>query len=194
MVIGGGVGDDEVKIKLAFEALADDVHVKETEEADAEAKTEDGAVFRLEAEGGVGEGETFDGFFKVFVLVVRDGEKAGVDKGENVFVAGEGRSGWGFGEGDGVADFGVASGLEVGDDVADFAGSEGGFGLHVGGEDADLEGDAFFVGGEHFYSGIFVKVAFENADVEDDAAVIVEIRIEDEGAGGGLADCYVGIV
>lgn len=181
LVVGTGVGDNEIEVKFAFETFADDVHVKQAEEADAEAEAEDGGALWLKAEGGVGEGELVDGIFEVFVLVVGDGEKASVDEGENILVAGERGGGGIFCEGDSVADFGVAGGFEVGDDVADFAGFEGGFGLHARGESTDFESLAVGVGGHHQDVVAGSKGAREDADVEDDAAVVVEVGVENKG-------------
>ena len=184
LVVGGRIGDDKVKTEFALEAFADDVHVEQTEEADAETEAEHGRVFGFKMEGGVGEGELLDGVFEVLVLVVADGEKAGVNEGEDVFVAWE-RGGVGSGdESDGVANLGFAGGFEVGDDVANLAGGEFGARGHFGGEGADFEGETVRGGGKHADGAGLRDGTIKHADVEDDAAVIVKVGVKDEGAGG----------
>ena len=60
--------------------------MEQTQEANAEAKTEHWAIFWLEAQGGIRERKFFDGLFQVFILIITNWKKSGVDKRENVFV------------------------------------------------------------------------------------------------------------
>ena len=63
MVVGGRIGNDKVKTEFALQTFADDVHMEQTEEADAEAEAEHGRVFGFKMQGGVGEGELLHGVF-----------------------------------------------------------------------------------------------------------------------------------
>ena len=50
-VAHAGRGDDEIEIVLALQALLNDLHVQQAEEAAAEAEAECGGAFGLEEEG-----------------------------------------------------------------------------------------------------------------------------------------------
>ncbi len=54
-VADAGRGGDEVEVELALEALLNDLHVQQAEEAAAEAEAEGDGAFRLEEEGRVVE-------------------------------------------------------------------------------------------------------------------------------------------
>ncbi len=123
-VADAGRGGDEVEVEFALEALLDDLHVEQAEEAAAEAEAEGDGGFRLEEEGGVVELELFERVAEQGVLVRVDGVDAGEDHGLDFFKAGEGVRGGARVFGDGVADAGVGDVLDGGDEEADFAGGE----------------------------------------------------------------------
>ena len=124
LVADAGRGGDELEIEFAFEALLNDFHVEQAEEAAAEAEAEGDGTFGLEEEGRIVQAKFFERFAQSRVLVGIDGVESGENHGLDFFEAGEGFDG-GIGVvGDGVADFGVGDVLDVGDDEADFAGFE----------------------------------------------------------------------
>ena len=124
LVAHAGRGGDEVEVELALQALLNDLHVEQAEEAAAEAEAEGDGAFRLEEERGIVEAQFFERFAQLCVLVRVDGVEPGEDHGLDFFEAGQGFDG-GIGVvGDGVADFGVGDVLDVGDEEADFAGDE----------------------------------------------------------------------
>ena len=60
LVAHAGGGGDEVEIEFALEALLDDLHVEQAEEAAAEAEAESDGAFRLEEEGGIVEAQLLE--------------------------------------------------------------------------------------------------------------------------------------
>ena len=62
LVAHAGSGGDEVEIEFALEALLNDLHVEQAEEAAAEAEAEGDGAFGLEEEGGIVEAKFFEGF------------------------------------------------------------------------------------------------------------------------------------
>ena len=62
-------GDEEIEIELALEALADDVHVQEPEEATAEAEAQRLRSLGLVEEGSVVELELFERIAQLRVVV-----------------------------------------------------------------------------------------------------------------------------
>ena len=183
-VIRARVRDDEVEIELALKAFANNVHVEKTEEADTKTETKNRGVFRLEVECGIRHGELLDSVFQILILVVRDWEKASIDERKDIFVAGERLGGGRFGEGDSIADFGLAGSLQVRDDVADASLVEALRGGHFRRERTNFERNAVGLGRHHADFGVFVDLAFKDANIKNNAAIIVKIGIEDESASG----------
>ena len=64
-----GYGGDDVHVEFAVEALLDDFHVEQAEEAAAETESEGEGAFRVERERGVVELELLQRGAQVFVLV-----------------------------------------------------------------------------------------------------------------------------
>ena len=93
VVAHAGRGGDQVELVLALQALLDDLHVQQAEEAAAEAEAERGGAFRLEEEGRVVEAEFLKGVAQQGVLVGVDGVESGEDHGLDVFKAGKLRRG-----------------------------------------------------------------------------------------------------
>jgi len=188
-VLDGGGGGEELDVVLAFEALLDDVHVEEAEEAGAEAGAEGDGGFGLVVEGGVVELEFLEGVAEELVVFGVGGVEAGEDHALGRFVAVEG-GGRGCGVvGDGVSDVAVADGLEAGGDVADLAGLQRRLRREGGAKDADLQGFEDASVGHEAQLLAPAEAAVGDADVGDDAFVRVVLRVEDEGAqgGGGVA-------
>ena len=178
----GGVGGDDVAVEFAAEALLDDLHVEQAEEAAAEAEAEGDGAFGVPGEGGVVELELFEAGADLLVLVRGDGVEAAEDHRLDLAEAGE-RLGGGVGlRRDRVAGADVLGVLDGADDVADGAGGERGGGLHLRGEDADLlvlRADAR-THEDDVVAGL--DRAVDDAHVGDDAAVDVVNAVEDDRA------------
>ena len=175
-------GGDQVDIEFALEALLHDFQVQQAEEAAAEAEAERHGVFRLEIEGAIVEAELFEGVAQQAVFVRLHGVEPGEHHRLDFLEAGQRFGGGMFVIGDGVADLGVADRLDIGVQVADFAGLQfvAGRGLRrlvaesfhledlAVGHQADLLAEAY--------------AAIEDAHQDDDAAIGVEPGVEDQGA------------
>ena len=129
---------------------------------------------------------------QVLELVVGGREEAAVDDPLGLLVAGQGLEGRRAGVGDGVADADLGKLLQVGRDVADLADAQlvarhgvraeaakaGDFVLGLLGHQEDLLAD--------------LDRAVHDADVDDDALVIVELRVEDQRPQAGHGSCRRG--
>ena len=115
---------DEVEVELALEALLDDLHVEQAEEAAAEPEPERDRALRRVGEAGVVEVELLERVAQQRVVLAADRIDPGEDQALGLLVAGQRlvrRAGDGR---DRVADLRVADALEPGRDVADLAGDE----------------------------------------------------------------------
>ena len=182
LVDHGGVGGDDVHVEFAAEAFLDDLHVKEAEEAAAEAEAEGGGAFGGEGEGGVVDLELAHGDLESLVVGGIDGVDTGEDHGADFLESWEGLGAGLVLEGDGVADFDFGGGFHVGDDVADVSGFESVGFFHFGGEDAGLLDLVVGGGVEELDLVAFFDLAGNDADVGDDPAVGIVEGVEDGGA------------
>ena len=107
----GGCGD-KVKVIFPFKAFQNNLHVKQTEEAAAEAEAQCGGGLRLKAEGGVVQGELVEGVPQVGIFRAVKGVNSGVNHGANLLVAGQRLRGRVFRKGDGVAHGGIRNGFD----------------------------------------------------------------------------------
>ena len=89
LVAHAGSGGDEVEIEFALQALLDDFHVEQAEEAAAEAEAERDGAFRLEEERRIVEAQFLQRFAQLGVLVRVDGVESGEDHGLDFFEAGQ---------------------------------------------------------------------------------------------------------
>ena len=134
-----GARRDQVEVELALEALLDDLHVEQPEEAAAEPEPERDRALGLVGEAGVVEVELLERLAEQRVVLAADGVDPGEHEALRGLVAGQRLSG-GMRRGrDRVADLGLADVLQPGRDVADLAGLELLDGHELGPEDAELE-------------------------------------------------------
>ena len=84
-----GRGRQQLEVVLALEALADDVHVEQAEEAAAEAESERVRGLGLVRERGVVQGQALQRLAQVLVAVGVDREEAAEDDRLHLAVAGK---------------------------------------------------------------------------------------------------------
>ena len=171
----------EVDVLFAFEALLDDFHVQQAEEATAEAEAERVARLGLERERAVVEPQLLQRLAQVLELA----RNRGIEAAEHhrlrlaearqrlaaqplVLVRHR------------VADDDVLQLLDVGDDVADLARVQLFHCLHVGLELADFHDLVVGHGAAHADHLGLLDRAVEHAHVDHDAAVVVVDRVEDQ--------------
>ena len=139
-VLHRGGGGDEGQVELPLEALADDLHVQQAQEAAAEPEAERARRLGLVGEAGVVEPELLQRLPELGQLVAVDRVEPGEDHGLGLPVAGQ-RPGRGAAVlGDGLARAGLAHVFDPGDEVADLARTEGVRRFGVGGAHPDLVG------------------------------------------------------
>ena len=181
-VLHRGRGDDQLEAKLAFEALLDDLHVKEAKEAATEAKTERGRGLGLVVERGIVQAQLLHGLAQLAVLVRLDGIEAREHHGFHVLEAGQ-RLGRGVAiVGHGVADLGFGDAFDPRDHKPDFAGAQRIDGRRLGGEDAETFDVVASVGLHEPDLHSWLELAIDHVDENHDAAVLVEPGVEDEAA------------
>ena len=125
MVNNTGQGGDQIQVELPLQPLLDDLHMKHSQKAAAEAEAQGHGALRLEGQGGVVELELFQSVPQVGVLAAVLGIDAAVDHGLGGPVAGQRLGGGICRVGDGVAHLGVLHGFDGGGEVAHLAGLEG---------------------------------------------------------------------
>jgi len=179
----------ELEVVLALEALAHDVHVQQAQEPAAEAEAERVRGLGLPGQRCVVEGELLQRVAQVGVVVRVDGEQPAEHHGLDVPVARQGLvRGVRLG-GQRVADAQAGDVLDPRDEVAHLAGAELVRRGLRGGEEADVV-DLGLRRRRHGVDGLALgELAVHDPDVGDDPAVLVVLRVEDEGAGrrGGVA-------
>jgi hypothetical protein len=112
-------GGDQGQVEFALQALADDLHVQQAQEAAAEAEPERVARLRLVQQGGVVEPQLVQRVAQVGVVVAVHRVQAGEDHRLGGRVAGQRFGRRVGGAGHGVADPGLPDVLDPGDQVAD---------------------------------------------------------------------------
>ena len=115
-------GGDDGKGVFPLQALLDDLLVQQAQEAAAEADAQRRRRLRLVGQGGIVQGELFDGLAQFFVAGALGRVEAGEDHGLGFLEAGQGQDAGFLDQGDRVADLHFGDVLDAGDDVADFAG------------------------------------------------------------------------
>ena len=168
------------QVELALEALLDDLHVQEAEEAAAEAEAQRRRALGLEGERGVVQAELVDRVAQVLVVLGDHREEAGEDHRLHFHEARAGVERRAVGVGDGVADLRLDQVADVGVDVADLADREL---LHlarlrvVGAELLDRVDPA---GGDELDLVAALQRAVDDPDETGDAAIGVVPGVEEQ--------------
>ena len=181
VVVHGRARRDEVQAKLALQALLHDLHVEKAEESHTEAKAKRDGRLGRPRERRVVHLQLLERVAQVLVLLVVDGEQAREHHGLRLVVAGTRLRARPVLVRDGVAGLHERRVLEARNDVAHLAHAE----LVEGGLQRSLAADAVaqerVAQGHHLQAVALAHDAVEHADRRDDAAVLVEVRVQDEG-------------
>ncbi len=171
---------DQRQAELALEALLDDLHVQQAEEAAPESEPERTGRLGRVGDRRVVELELLERLAQVLEVVTVDREQAGEHHRLRVAVAGE-HVGRPAGRGrDRLTRAGVADVLDAGDEVADLAGPEF---VHRGGNraaGADLDRLVVGAGLHERELGARDHLALHDPHARHDAAVLVELGVEDQ--------------
>ena len=141
----GRRGGDDFKIKFAFDALLNDLHVQKAQKPATEPEAEGDGIFRLEGQRRVVEFELADGVFEIVELTAVKREDAAEHDGLYFFISRQRRRRRTVGVGDGVPHRHVLDGLDRGGDIADLARFQNLLGLQFGRERAYF-GDVVYRG------------------------------------------------
>ena len=117
-------GGDQRQVELPLEALLDDLHVQQAEEAAAEAEPERARRLRGVRHRRVVELQLLQRVAEVLEVVAVDRVQPGEDHRLGIAVAGQGLGGAAGRGRDGLTGAGLADVLDAGDQVADLAGAE----------------------------------------------------------------------
>ena len=176
------IGRDDIHVVFTAEALDDDLHVKESQEAASKAEPKgDGALGHV-VECGVVDLELAHGGLELLEVGSIDRVDSTEDHRLNFLESGEGFGGGLFGVGQRIADLNFGGALDVADEVADITRSHRPRGRHLRGEDANLLNLIGLVGRHELHLGAGLEISRENPDIADNAAISIEERIEDEGS------------
>jgi hypothetical protein len=163
-----------------LEPLLDDLHVQEAQEPAAEAEAEGVRGLGEERQRRVGERERLEGVAQLLVVAGARRIEVRVDHVLGLFVALEHLDLRALRERQRVTDPNVSQALDVGDEVPHLSGGELITLLHLGREATDLERLVLRAGAHHLHQVALLERAVEETQVDDDAAVLVEDRVEDQ--------------
>ena len=181
VVVHRGGGRDEIEAKLALEPLLDDLHMEESQKARTKAKAKRHRGLGRPDERGIVHAELLQGVTKVLVLFVVNGKETRVDHGFSILVARAGLRTGTLLVGDGVARLDEGRVLEARHHKADLTHAElleghlkGALAAHTITEEGVTE--------RHQPEPVPLPDAtVKDAHRRDDAPVLIEVRVEDEG-------------
>ena len=182
MVDDGGRGHDEAEVVLAFEALLDDVHVEEAEEAAAEAKAKGDGGLGLKDEGGIVELEFFECLAEVVIVLAVLGIEPAEDHGRDAAIARQCLARRTLRTRHGIADAHVAHVLQRTRDEADLARAELARIDGTRAEAADVRDLEGLARRHEFQLHALLDHALLDAYVSDHALICVEVGVKDERA------------
>ena len=172
---------DQVEVVLALQTLLDDVHVQQAEKAAAKAESHRLGALRLEMQCRVVELELVEGLAQRRIVLGIDRKQAGKDARLD-FLESRQRMRGGIGiEGQGVADRRAMDFLDRRCDPAHFAAAELVLDQALGREHADLIDFVPASGRHHQDLVLRLDLALHDAHQRNDAEVVVEPRIDDQG-------------
>ena len=88
MVVHRRAGGDQGKAELALEALLDNLHMEQSQKAHAETEAQRDGCLRGPRKRRIVDMELIEGVAQILVILVIDGEYAGIDHGFGLAVAG----------------------------------------------------------------------------------------------------------
>ena len=180
-------GGDQRQVELPLEALPDDLHVQQTEEAAPEAEAQRPRGLGLVGDGGVVEAQLLQGLPQVGEVVALDRVQPAEHHGLGILVALQGRGGRTPGVGDRLAAAGLADVLDAGDEVADLARARGS-------ATGTLIGVRTPISSTSWVRPVCMnrsrapdaQGAVDDPDGADDPPVLVVVGVEDQALQGGV--------
>ena len=180
MVVDRGTRGDQVQIELALQTLLDDLHVQQAQEAHAEAKAQRHRRLGLPHQRRIVDVQLIERVAQVLVVLVVDGEQARVDHGLGLAVARQ-RLGAGVrSPRKGIAHAHGLGVLQTRDHIADLADGQS-IDRRLGRAlDAHAVDQEVALGLHHAQGIALFDGTIKDAHRGDDAAVLVEVRIQNK--------------
>ena len=172
-------GSDQREIEFSFKTLANDLHVQKTEETATKSKSKSARTFGRIGVTRIIESELFERFAKSCELIAIDWIEAAKDHGSRLVIAVKRRGGLRQ-VGDGLTGTGFADVFDPGNEVTDLARTERRHWRWVWTPDANLLGVVHRSGLNELESGAGVERSIHDSDRGNNAAVLIEMRIEDQ--------------
>ena len=173
-------GRDEAEVELALEPLPHDLHVEETQEAASEPEAQRARRLGLVGDARIVQPQPLERLSEVRVVVAIDWVQPAEHHRLRVLIALE-RLARPRRLGDRLAAARLAHVLDAGDEVADLAGLEHRHWGRGGSAEADLVGVVHGVRLQEPQASAGRQTAVHHPHRADHAAVLVEVRIEDQG-------------
>ncbi len=180
-----GRGGNQIQIELALQALLNDLHVQQTQEARAEAEAQRHRGLRLKGQRGVVELELIQRVAQILIIRAIGGVDAAVDHGLHLLVARQHFGGRAVGGGDGIAHAGICDLLDGRADVAHVAGQQFAHRHQLArAEITHLGHVKLHARGHHADAVAHLDPALHHADEGERALVVVVDAVEDQRAQG----------
>ena len=175
---------DQVEVEFAFQALAGDLHVQQTQKSATETEAERHRGLGFVGERGIVELQPLQRVTQVGIIGAVDGIQPRVHHRLGFAVSGQRLRGPVPRAGDGVTDLRLAHIFHTGDQVTDLAHAEADGGLRLGRDDAHLQQLVGGASGHHRDLLARGDLAVHHSHVGDHAAVDVVDGVENHCARG----------
>ena len=186
VILHGRRGGEQIQIELALQALLDHFHMQQAQKAHAEAEAERMGLLRLPDERRVVERQLLERLFERLVLVGINGKQARVYHGLGLAVTRQGLVDAALGQRERIAHLHLGKVLQAGDQVADLAHAELRQRLLGGMARSHLFGQDDLAAGHELELLALAHGAIHHAHKRHDAAVRIEVAIEDKRAQGRI--------
>ncbi len=176
----GRRGGDQIEIVFALQALLNDLHMQQTQEAAAEAEAERGRAFRLIEQRGVVQAQLAERVAEGFVVVRADREQTGIDLRLHFFEARQRFIRRIARQRQGIAHRRAKNIFDGADQPAHFAAVQLRAVNLLRREDAEAIGVIDLTGAHHFDFVAFAQRAVFHADQRDHAKVVIEPGVDNQ--------------
>ena len=182
VILHGRRGGKQVQVELALQALLDHFHMQQAQKAHAEAEAERMGFLRLPDKRRIVERELLKRLFERLVLIGIDGEQTGIAHGLGLAITRQGLLDAAFGQRERIAHLHLGKVLKTGDQIPYLAQAKLGQRLLSGMTRAHLFGQDDLAAGHELEFLALVHGAVHHAHERHDAAIRIEVAVEDERA------------